>query len=153
MIWKQLGEGLDTRIGDVSERATRKMTRRVALRTVVVGGVSGLGALALGQRPAFAAPRCSQGVDCGRTPSCNYQTFCGGGDSGCPSGYHLCKLSGSCGTNKTRNEQGYWCEWNSGYWVACTGCGSGGAGSRLCLDCVGPGGCAEWCTCVSPCTA
>lgn len=153
MTWNQFGESFDTKVGILSERVTRKMTRRAALRTAIVGGVAGISAVTLGQRPAFAAPRCSQGVDCGPTVSCNNYTFCGGGSGGCPRNYSLCKKSGSCGPGKHHNNQGYYCEYSAGYWVACTGCGSGGSGSRLCLDCVGSAGCAKWCTCVSPCTA
>jgi hypothetical protein len=137
-------------VGVLSEQAGRWIDRRGVLRGALVGAVTGMGAIALGQRPAFATPSCSHGVDCGPTPSCNAQAFCGGGSGGCPTGYSLCHLSGPCGSGKQKNEQGYWCEWSSGYWVACNGCNGSGT-YKLCLDCVGPGGCSEWCTCVSPC--
>lgn len=142
------GQRFDDRIGLASERTGRWIDRRAALRTAVVGAVAGIGAVALGQRPALAQPRCSQGVSCGPTPSCNYQTFCGGGSSGCPSGYSLCKSSGPC--YRHHNEQNEPCAYSAGYWVACTGCNGNGS-YKLCLDCVGPGGCTEWCTCISPC--
>jgi hypothetical protein len=146
----RMGDQVDRGIGVVSEKATRWMTRRAAMRSAVIGAVAGIGAVALGQTPAFAAPNCSSGVDCGPTPSCNNFTFCGGGSGGCPSGYSLCKLSGPCGTGKKKNRWGFWCEWSSGHWVACNNC-SGSGTYRLCLDCVGPSGCSGWCTCVSPC--
>lgn len=148
MKWKQIGAGLDAHIGDISERATRKMTRRSALRTAVVGGVAGMGALALGQAPAFGAvEKCTKGMDCGPTRRCS---GCGGGSSGCPSGYHLCKSSGSCAPGKNPNKQGFFCEWPGGSWIACQGAGKFGHGYYLCLDCVDQG-CSGWCTCISSC--
>lgn len=147
----KFGHKLDSKIGSLSENATRWVNRRTALRAAFVGTAAGIGAVSLGQRPALAAPPlCSNGVDCGPTPSCNNQTFCGGGDGGCPANYHLCRSSGQCGPNGTPNEQGWHCIYSAGSWVACTNC-SGSGTYILCLDCVGTGGCAEWCTCLSPC--
>jgi hypothetical protein len=127
----------DARIGAIAERVVRKLSRRDALRGVVVGGTAGLAALALGERPAWA-----QECDCGPTRRCD---GCPG--VGCPPGYHLCKGSyhGNC-----FNSQGYRCEWPSGFWIACMNLG-GGLGYKICYDCINHTGCPNWCTCLSTC--
>lgn len=141
-MWK-LGKIIDARVGEMTEKATRTMARRAVLRTAVTGGVASLGALALGQTPALAAEKCSQGMDCGPTRRCS-----GCPSAGCPSGYGLCHGSS---TSSCFNTQGYRCEWTSGQWVACTGAGKFGNGIYICYDCKGSGGCAHWCTCLSGC--
>lgn len=129
--------GMDERIGLVTERVVRKVNRRDALRRVVVGGATGLAALAVGASPAQAA-----GCDCGPTRRC---ANCPG--VGCPPHHHLCKgsFTGHC-----FNRQGYRCEWPSGSWIACMNLGKG-LGYKVCYDCIGHGGCKDWCTCLSEC--
>jgi hypothetical protein len=150
------GERFDARVSLLSEQATRWMSRRAALRGAVLGTVVGVGAVAMGKVPAFAAPpTCHAGgpYDCGPTYRCDHW-----GDScgihGCPTNrsYRLCKSSGPCGPNGTHNTQNEPCVYASGYWVACTGGNCGRNSSRLCLDCYVPGDCRHWCTCISPCT-
>jgi hypothetical protein len=137
MTWRKLGPDFDTRVANLAERTTRRLTRRDALRAGVMGGAAGIAALTLGQSPASA-----KACDCGRTPRCN-----GCGSNGCPSGYSLCKGSK---TSHCFNNQGYRCEWVGGSWIACTGQGRG-HGYFICRDCKGSGGCATWCTCLSTC--
>ena len=48
------GSSIDDRIGAVTARVARTVSRRAALRRVVVGGTTGLAALALGASPAQA---------------------------------------------------------------------------------------------------
>ena len=50
------GEKFDARVSLLSEQATRWMSRRAALRGAVLGTVVGVGAVAMGKVPAFAAP-------------------------------------------------------------------------------------------------
>jgi hypothetical protein len=138
MSWTRLSANVDARIGAIAERVVRRISRRDALRGVVVGGTAGLAALALGERPALA-----QGCDCGPTRRCS---GCPG--VGCPPGYRLCK--GSFNSN-CFNYQGYRCEWPSGTWIACMGLGKGGLGYRICYDCINHTGCEYWCTCLSEC--
>jgi hypothetical protein len=137
MSWRQAGERFDARIGDLTERAVRRVNRRNALRGVVLGGTAGLAALAIGERPAQAAD-----CQCGPTKRCS-----GCPDIACPDGYGLCKGSP---TSSCFNSQGYRCEWPQGTWIACMGLGKG-YGYRVCYDCIGPGGCEDWCTCLSEC--
>src|ERR1700680_1248948 len=136
MTWKRFGAEFDTRVNNVAERATRRITRRNALRTAVVGGAAGIAALSIGQSPASAIA-----FDCGPTRRCG-----GCPTNGCPGGYSLCKGSS---TSTCFNYQGYRCEWPSGYWVAARGGGRCNEGFYICYDCKGPGGCYDWCTCLS----
>jgi hypothetical protein len=129
---------VDDRIGSVTERVVRKVNRRDALRRVVIGGTTGLAALAVGASPAQAAASC----DCGPTRRCS---SCPG--VGCPPGHHLCKGSF---TSNCFNTQGFRCEWPSGSWIACMNLGRG-LGYKVCYDCIGAGGCRHWCTCLSEC--
>jgi hypothetical protein len=153
MSWNDIGTRVDKGVSAAAERMLRKLSRRDAMRVGVVGTVAGFAAVALGQRPAFAStPKCSScpgsGLDaycCGPTYRCShYGHTCPG--AGCPSGYHACTPSSGC-----RNSQGEPCVYSSGNWVACNGAGRFGAGYFLCYDCVGPGGCYDWCTCLSEC--
>lgn len=160
MSWTQFGTRLDTRVAGVAERTVRRMSRRQALRTAVVGGAAGLAAVAIGQRPAFAVT-----CDCGPTARCSAcPAF------GCPSGYSLCKYgTGSgehphcCNSKRQSTSQccntaicscGFCgCAWPSGQWVACTGLGLG-HGYEICYDCLkGNNGtnCGSWCTCLGGC--
>jgi hypothetical protein len=123
--------------GSLAERVARRMSRRDALRRVVIGGTTGLAALAVGTSPAQA-----QTCTCGPTRRC---AKCP--DVGCPSGYHLCKGSFS---SDCFNAQGYRCEWPSGNWIACMGLGKG-LGYKVCYDCIGASGCEGWCTCLTKC--
>lgn len=131
------GAGLDERIGAITERIARKVTRRDALRRLVVGGTTGIAAVAAGASPAEAAT-----CDCGPTRRCS-----GCPKVGCPPQHHLCKgsFTGNC-----FNRQGYRCEWPSGSWIACMKLGKG-MGYKVCYDCIGAGGCRDWCTCLSEC--
>ncbi len=135
MARKHLGERFDDGVGDLAERVSRRLSRRAAMRTVFVGGAAGLAALTLGENPASATT-----FDCGRTPRCS---GCAGN---CPSGYSLCKGSS---TGNCFNKEGFRCEWPSGSWVAASGFGKCNEGFYLCYDCIGPGGCYDWCTCLS----
>ncbi|HEY3907525.1 MAG TPA: hypothetical protein VGM14_26710 [Streptosporangiaceae bacterium] len=123
--------------GPIAERVARRMNRRDALRRVIVGGTTGLAALALGNSPAQAST-----CHCGPTRRCEKCPAVG-----CPHGYHLCKGSF---TSNCFNSQGYRCEWPAGNWIACTGLGKG-LGYKVCYDCIGPGGCEAWCTCLTAC--
>jgi hypothetical protein len=140
MGWTRWGTSLDTRIGGVAERAARRLSRRDALRSAVVTGTAGLAALSLGQQPALAS---AEICHCGPTRRCS---GCPG--TGCPHGHRLCKGSLSSGCFNT---QGYRCEWPNGTWIACMNIGSGGYGYKVCYDCIGAGGCRDWCTCLSQC--
>jgi hypothetical protein len=138
MSLRRQRSNIDDAIGDLNERVARKVNRRDALRRVVVGGTTGLAALALGASPALAA-------DC----YCGPTRRCGGCPHvGCPKGHHLCTSAfddGSC-----FNYQGYRCEWPSGSWIACMNLGKG-MGYKVCYDCIGATGCNDWCTCLSDC--
>lgn len=139
-----LGDGVDTHVADVSERFIRRVSRREALRTGVLGGVGTIAALAVGAKPARANTTCH----CGPTSRCGtYGHSCP--SNGCPSGMKLCKNSGaSCSCLAGGyNRQGYCCEYSSGYWIACTGF-CAGYGYKVCYDCKGYG-CDQWCTCLS----
>lgn len=140
MTIKSAGDKLDDAIGGLAERVSRRLTRRAALKSAIVGSAAGIAAIALGQQPAMAA------LDCGPTVNCGYYgktcPF-----AGCPSGYSLCKYP-SC-NYPNQNWQGYNCEYSSGYWVAGSGYGNCHNGYYLCYDCVGSGGCYDWCTCLS----
>jgi len=140
MAWKKLGESFDTRIASAAEQVTRRITRRNALRTALVGGAIGISELAIGQSPAWA-DACT--ANCGPTRRCS-----GCPSAGCPSGYSLCRGSS---TSTCFNSQGYRCEWPSGEWVACSGLGSFGHGIKICYDCIHGSACASWCTCLSAC--
>lgn len=144
-----MSERLDTGVGNVVEKMARRLTRRDALRTAVLGGATGLAALTLGQKPALAVT-----CECGPTLHCShYHHTCPSG-SGCPSGYILCKNSSSayCSCDEGHyNWQGYCCEYSSGTWIACSGLGKG-HGYEVCSDCLGPEReCTYWCTCLSSC--
>jgi hypothetical protein len=141
MALRRLGATFDTRIGLMTERATRLMSRRNVLRTAVVGGAASIAAISIGETPADALEaHCAR--NCGPTPRCT-----GCPNTGCPSGYSLCKGSP---TGNCFNNQGYRCEWPAGQWIACTGLGKG-HGYKICKDCIGPGGCPDWCTCLNHC--
>jgi hypothetical protein len=132
-----IGDRVDANVSAIAERVARRVSRRDALRGVVLGGATSLAALAIGEQPAMA-----QDCVCGPTRRC---ASCSG--VGCPEGYRLCKGSSS---SDCFNGQGYRCEWPQGTWIACMGMGKG-YGYRVCYDCIGPGGCEDWCTCLSDC--
>lgn len=131
------GSGANGRVGALTERIARMVSRRDALRRAVVGGTTGLAAMAMGASPARAS-----GCVCGPTRHC---ADCP--DVGCPPGHHPCKgsFSGNC-----FNRQGYRCEWPSGSWIACMNLGKG-LGYKVCYDCISHTGCKDWCTCLSAC--
>lgn len=138
MVWTDFGTEIDNGIAALAERASRRMTRRQAVKTIVTGGAAAIATLTLGQRPAFATTcMCGPTVRCSGCPPVY----------GCPSGYTLCKGSS---TNKCFNYQHYRCEYPTGYWTACTGLGKGG-GYKTCFDCIKGGDCSHWCTCLSEC--
>lgn len=120
MSWKEEETGLDSSVGKLVETVHRRISRRNALRTAVIGGVGTFASLAVGQSPAGAIS-----CDCGPSPRCSS----GQGGDGCPSGKSLCKKP-TCS-----------CEWTSGYWVACTGFGLCKNGYELCYDCHSSGSC------------
>jgi hypothetical protein len=132
-----IGDRLDANVGALAERVARRVSRRTALRSAVLGGAASLAAMAIGEQPAMA-----EVCHCGPTRRCD---GCAG--VGCPEGYRLCKGSG---TSDCFNGQGYRCEWPQGTWIACMGMGKG-YGYKICYDCIGHGGCADWCTCLSEC--
>ncbi|HVB44029.1 MAG TPA: hypothetical protein VNF47_15180 [Streptosporangiaceae bacterium] len=137
MSRKKPGAGIDERIGAFTERAARRLSRRDAVRRVIVGGTTGLAALAMGASPAQASTCvCGPTRRCARCPAV-----------GCPPGHHLCRGSFR---SHCFNSQGYRCEWPSGSWIACMNLGKG-LGYKVCYDCIGAGGCREWCTCLSAC--
>ena len=138
MGWASFGTRLDSKVGELAERTTRAVTRRQAVRTVLVGGATGIASLAVGVDPALA----SCAGNCGPTRRCSNCR-----PHRCPSGYVLCKGSS---TSNCFNYQGYRCEWPAGHWTACTGLGRG-YGYKICQDCIGPGGCRYWCTCLTEC--
>ncbi len=132
--WQELGRRIDTRIGRGIEKAGRIVSRRAALRTAILTGVTAACAVALGQRPALARVRCPE--RCGPSPRCRY----GCPHVGCPPRHSLCKSPPvSCGG---------WCVYASGTWVHCTGYGKCGRGYTLCLDCRRHHSC-HVCICVS----
>lgn len=134
MIWKDIGTKFDARVGKGTERLARRVSRRDALRTAVITGATTVGALALGQRPAFATVRC--GPACGPSPRCSSGCPL---TSGCPSGRVLCtKKAGFRCT----------CEWATGSWVYCSGYGRCGQGFTLCQDCIPTHSCGI-CICLS----
>ncbi len=139
MRWTRWGAALDARVGDVAERAARRLSRRDAMRSAVVTGTAGLASLSLGRKPSREY---SEPCDCGPTRRCS---GCPG--IGCPSGQHLCKGSS---TSNCFNNQGYRCEWPNGTWIACMNLGNG-YGYKICYDCIGKAGCPDWCTCLSQC--
>jgi hypothetical protein len=145
-----MGERIDAGVGGAVEKMARRLSRRDAMRTAVIGGAAGVAALALGQRPALAVT-----CDCGPTVHCSHykNRHCPSG-AGCPTGYTLCKNSSSayCSCEQGHyNWQGFCCEWSAGSWIACSGLGKG-HGYEVCSDCLGPGGeCTYWCTCLSSC--
>jgi hypothetical protein len=145
MTRKQLGESFDTRVARVAEWAARRVSRRNALRTVILGGAIGVSELAVGQSPAWA-DACTS--NCGPTRRCS-----GCHPYRCPTGYSLCHGSF---TSNCFNNQGYRCEWPAGEWVACTGLGKHHHGIRICLDCIhgktsSDAACDGWCTCLTEC--
>lgn len=135
MTWKGLGTRFDTRVEKGAERITRRINRRDALRTAILTGAATVGAIALGQRPAYATITCPD--KCGPSPlcaagSCPY--------TGCPSGYVLC-------TDPPYECNGY-CTYSSGSWVHCKGYGTCGYGYTLCQDCK-PNNSCHICICIS----
>ena len=134
---RRAGQQFDTTVGDLAERVVRRVSRRDALRNVVIGSATGIAALAVGERPALA-----EACVCGPTRRCD-----GCPHHGCPKDHHLCKGSF---TSDCFNRQGYRCEWPRGTWIACMGIGKG-YGYKVCYDCIGKGGCHKWCTCLSRC--
>jgi hypothetical protein len=139
MAWRQFGSSFDARISQMTERATRRMSRRNVLRTVFVGGAAGIAAISIGEPPAFADD-CNR--HCGPTRRCGRCR-----PTECPHGYVLCKGSF---TSDCFNNEGYRCEWPHGYWIACTGLGHG-YGYRICKDCIFRHRCHDWCTCLTDC--
>jgi len=139
MTQRQFGSSFDTRINQMAERATRRMSRRNILRTVFVGGATSIAAISIGETPALADD-CTR--HCGPTSRCKRCR-----PTECPRGYVLCKgsFSGDC-----FNNEGYRCEWPHGYWIACTGLGHG-YGYRICKDCIFRHRCNDWCTCLTDC--
>jgi hypothetical protein len=137
-----IGDKLDAGVANFAERLTRRMSRRDAVRTGILGGIAGMASLTLGAKPAQAVI-----CECGPTYRCGHYGWpCP--SSGCPSGMALCKEGGSCSCNAgTYNQQGYCCTYSAGYWVACSGLCKG-MGYKLCYDCKGHG-CDRWCTCLS----
>lgn len=154
MSWKQLGTRLDARVGSITERATRKMTRRDALRVGVVGSAVGIATIALGQAPAMASTSIPYSPGCGPTRRCSNCPA-----NGCPPGYKLCKITSLCGTPPTgggvKNNQGYWCEWPEGEWIGYHHLGPHHNGYKACMDCVrhpiDRAHCHGWCTCLTTC--
>jgi|SRR5215469_8325433 len=149
MSWSGLGDKFDRSVGRVTERVNRRLTRRDALRTAVLGGAASVAAVTLGQKPALAVD-----CQCGPTPRCNrYDSSPCPKTPGCPTGFKLCKNRSdqfcSC-INGHGNTAGSCCLWSSGNWIACTGLGSG-HGYKVCSDCVRHNGCSRWCTCLSNC--
>jgi hypothetical protein len=142
---RDVGSRLDDQVAGIAERVVRRISRRDALRTSMLGGAGAVAALAIGERPASAT---TANCYCGPTYRCGYWGHpCP--HHGCPSRYRLCKNDGSycsCAAGHT-NVQGYCCEYASGYWVACGGL-CGGYGYRLCYDCKWIH-CGHWCTCLS----
>jgi len=139
MKLRRLGPMADGAAGPLGERVARKVNRRDALRRVILGGTTGLAALAVGTNPAQAAASCW----CGPTRRCDHCP-----DIGCPPGHQLCTSAfnnGNC-----INTQGFPCEWPQGSWIACIGLGKG-LGYKVCYDCIGRSGCSQWCTCLSEC--
>lgn len=132
--WRQLGSRIDTRIGRGAEKAGRIVSRRAALRTAILTGASAIGAVALGQRPAFARVTCPE--RCGPSPLCAH----GCPDLGCPPYHSLCK-------HPPRSCYGL-CVYATGTWVHCTGYGRCRRGFRLCQDCKPHHSC-DICICVS----
>jgi len=61
MAWRQFDSSFDARIGRMTERATRRMSRRNILRTVFVSGAAGIAAISIGETPALALD-----ADCAR---------------------------------------------------------------------------------------
>jgi hypothetical protein len=139
MTWRQFGSSFDARISQMTERATRRMSRRNVLRTVFVGGAAGIAAISIGETPAFADD-CTR--NCGPTSRCRRCR-----PTECPHGYVLCKGSF---TSNCFNDEGYRCEWPHGLWIACTGLGYG-YGYRICKDCIFRDRCYDWCTCLTDC--
>jgi hypothetical protein len=130
MTWKHLGTRFDAHVENGTERMTRRITRRDSIRTAILTGAAAAGAIALGQRPAFATITCPS--KCGPSPICSS----GCPYSGCPSGKVLCKKP-TCG-----------CEWSTGSWVHCTGYGTCHQGFTLCQDCHKSSSC-YICICIS----
>jgi len=137
MGFRRAGQQFDNRVGEIAERVLRRVSRRDALRNALIGGATGVAALAVGERPALA-----DSCVCGPTKRCE-----GCPHYGCPKGHWLCKGSY---TSDCFNRQGYRCEWPTGTWIACSGLGNG-HGYRVCHDCIGKGGCNYWCTCLGDC--
>lgn len=139
MTRRQRGAGIDGRIAARAEWVTRRIDRRTALRSAVLTGATTLGAMALGQRPAFATITCPD--SCGPSPLCVDQgKVCP--SYGCPSGYSHCKKPSVCGDRL--------CNWSSGQWVHCQGYGTCGYGYTVCQDCKPSGSC-NVCICISGC--
>jgi len=139
MAWRQFGSSFDARVSQMTERASRRMSRRNILRTVFVSGAASIAAISIGETPARASD-CAG--NCGPTPRCRNCR-----PTECPHGYILCKGSPS---SDCFNKEGYRCEWPSGMWIACTGLGHG-YGYKICKDCILPHRCPDWCTCLTEC--
>lgn len=139
---KELGARFDARLGRGAERIVRKIDRRTALRSGILGGAATIGAIVLGQNPASAARpnsvRCPQ--ECGPSPLCSSGCPQGVGQAGCPPNHTLCKKPSVCG-NKA-------CDYYDGSWVHCEGYGPCGMGYTLCQDCKPNGNC-HICICIS----
>src|SRR6516165_6703724 len=69
MTWRQFGSTFDARVNQMTERATRRMSRRNILRTVFVSGAASIAAVSIGETPALADDCTSH---CGPTPRCSH---------------------------------------------------------------------------------
>jgi hypothetical protein len=87
MAWRQFGSSFDARVSQMTERASRRMSRRNILRTVFVSGAASIAAISIGETPALASD-CAG--NCGPTPRCRNCR-----PAECPHGYILCKGSPS----------------------------------------------------------
>lgn len=146
-----MADRFDAGVGNAVERMARRLSRRDALRTAVLGGAASVAALTLGQKPALAVT-----CECGPTDRCSHYNRTCPSSPGCPEHYIRCKNKSSnyCSCDQGHyNWQGYCCEYSGGTWIACTGLGSG-HGYKVCTDCLGPRPgkhCRDWCTCLSAC--
>lgn len=135
MSRRKFSTQFDDRVGRGTEWITRRIDRRSALRTAMLTGAAAVGALALGELPAYATVTCP--TVCGPSPLCRSGTC---PYLGCPSGYSICK-------NPPISCNGY-CEYSTGSWVHCQGYGNCGNGYTLCQDCKPTNSCSI-CICIS----
>lgn len=150
-------EEFDKQISVWAESFARNYNRRKMVGTTVKGLFATVAAATVGQLvnagQAFAATcTCDDGWTTGKP--CGHWGFpCPHNTSltdGCPSNCSVCKS-----TDSTHGCKG-WCNYTSGHWVSCTGCGTSGKGYKLCWDChCPPGACFQNghhpCSCLSGC--